>query len=229
MQLENSHQMEDMELKGPRFYINHLAVVNPKSKSTPIRIVFNSSHVYQGISLNNCLAKGPDSFANSSIGILLRWREEPVAIVGDIKKMFHSVFLQPLEQHCHRFLWRGLDRGKEPQVYVITRVNMGDRPASAIATEAIYQTAELEKDLKPEASEFIQRSAYVDDLIGSRKDTESAKSLAKDVQQVLDKGGFQVKEWTFTGDNHPSQIKGSKDQSAVLGVIWNAKTDMICF
>ena len=174
---------EDMEWEGPKFYINHLAVVNPKSKSTPIRIVFNSSHVYQGISLNNCLAKGPDSFVNSSIGILLRWREEAVSIVGDIKKMFHSVFLKPLEQHCHRFLWRGLDRGKEPDIYVMTRVNMGDRPASAIATEAMYQTAERERLAKPKAAEFIQRSAYVDDLIGSTHDITAAKSLAEGVQQ----------------------------------------------
>ena len=220
---------EDMEWEGPKFYINHLAVVNPKSKSTPIRIVFNSSHVYQGISLNNCLAKGPDSFVNSSIGILLRWREEAVAIVGDIKKMFHSVFLKPLEQHCHRFLWRGLDRGKEPDIYVMTRVNMGDRPASAIATEAMYQTAERERLAKPKAAEFIQRSAYVDDLIGSTHDITAAKSLAEDVQQVLDRGGFRIKEWTFTGDDRPTQLKGTQDQSAVLGVIWDAKSDTICF
>ena len=143
--------------------------------------------------------------------------------------MFHSVFLQPLEQHCHRFLWRGLEGEKEPQVYVMTRVNMGDRPASAIATEAMYQTAELQKEVKPEASEFIQRSAYVDDLIGSTKDTETAKSLSEDVQHVLGKGGFKVKGWTFTGDNISSQLKGIGDQTAVLGVDWNTKTDDICF
>ena len=44
---------------GPLFYISHLAVVNPKSNSTPVRIVFNSSQVYKGTSLNSYLAKGP--------------------------------------------------------------------------------------------------------------------------------------------------------------------------
>ena len=116
---------EEKSWTGPKFYINHLAVVNPKSKSTPIRIVFNSSHVHKGMSLNNCLAKGPDTFTNSGIGILLRWREEPIALVGDIRKMFHCVFLRPLEQHCHRFLWRGMDTNKEADIYVMQRVNMG--------------------------------------------------------------------------------------------------------
>ena len=31
---------------GPLFYISHLAVVKPKSNSTPVRIVFNSRQVY---------------------------------------------------------------------------------------------------------------------------------------------------------------------------------------
>ena len=31
---------------GPLFYFSHLAVVRPKSNSTPVRIVFNSSQVY---------------------------------------------------------------------------------------------------------------------------------------------------------------------------------------
>ena len=84
------------EWSGPKFYISHLAVVNTRSHSTPVRIVFNSSQVCQGMSLNSCLAKGPDCYMNNLIGILLRWREEQVALVGDIRKMFHSIHLKPL-------------------------------------------------------------------------------------------------------------------------------------
>lgn len=84
------------EWSGPKFYISHLAVVNIRSHSTPVRIVFNSSQVCQGISLNCCLAKGPDCYMNSLIGILLRWREEQVVLVGDIRKMFHSIPVEAL-------------------------------------------------------------------------------------------------------------------------------------
>ncbi len=75
------------EWKGPMFYIAHLAVINPRSNSTPVRIVFNSSQSHHGVSLNFCLAKGPDAYINNLIGILLRRREEYVAFVGDLKKM----------------------------------------------------------------------------------------------------------------------------------------------
>jgi hypothetical protein len=66
-------EQEVSDWKGPTFYISHLAVVNPKSSSTPVRIVFNSSQVHKGVSLNSCLAKGPNCYMNNLIGVLLRW------------------------------------------------------------------------------------------------------------------------------------------------------------
>lgn len=70
---------------GPQYYITHFAVMNPKSKSTPCRIVFNSSANYMGHSLNEYLAKGP-SLLNVLIGILLRFRTGRYAFIGDILK-----------------------------------------------------------------------------------------------------------------------------------------------
>jgi hypothetical protein len=116
---------EIREWNGPVFYLSHLAVQNPNSKSTPVRIVFNSSQQCAGVSLNSALAKGPDNYINNLIGLLLRWREGRVAFVGDIKKMFNSVHMEIAEQHYLRFLWRDLDTAKDPEVYVMTRVNMG--------------------------------------------------------------------------------------------------------
>ena len=122
----------------------------------------------KGTSLNFCLAKGPDCFMNSLLGILLRWREVKVALVGDICKMFNSVFLKPLERHCYRFLWRDLKTDQALDVYVMTRVNMADTPAPAISTKAIYQTADMFESDSPKAANLLKRSSYVDDIIGSQ-------------------------------------------------------------
>ena len=105
---------------------------------------------------------------NNLIGILLRWREEAVALVGDIRKMFNSVHLKEMDKHCHRFLWRNLEDDKPPDIFVIERVNMGDTPAPAVATEALYKTTKRFKEESPEAAELLKRSSYVDDLIDSR-------------------------------------------------------------
>ena len=212
--------------KGPVFYLSHLAVENPKSTSTPVRIVFNSSQPYKGMSLNSCLAKGPDSYRTNLLGVLLRFREEPVVLIGDIRKMYNSVYLEMLEQHTHRFLWRDL-QDRPPDVWCVTRVNMGDKPAGAIAVEAKDLTAERFKEISPKASSFIVGSAYVDDLIDSVPTEEAARTLASDAETILQKGGFKLKDWFFGGvgvnGNVDSEIK------QVLGVSWNPEADEIIF
>ena len=97
---------EELEsYKGPVHYISHHEVVRPEKKSTPIRIVFNSSASYKGHRLNDYWMKGPD-LLNSSFGVLLRFRENEVAISADISKMYHRVLIPEQDQHVHRYLWR---------------------------------------------------------------------------------------------------------------------------
>lgn len=92
--------------KGPVGYLCHLAVLNPKSPTTPVRIVFNSSYTCKGVSLNSISAKGLDCFMNTLLGVLLRWREYPEAFICDISKMFHCIGTDLESQHLHRFMFR---------------------------------------------------------------------------------------------------------------------------
>ena len=241
---------EIREWKGPVFYISHLAVHNPKSISTPVRIVFNSSQVFAGVSLNSCLAKGPDCYMNNQIGILLRWREQAVAIVGDIRKMFNSVHLKDLEKHCHHFLWRNLELHRPPDVYVMEQVNMSDTPAPAISTEAIYMTADRFKKDSTEAADLIKKSTYVDDLIDSRASLNDAVTVASKAEEILKKDGFTVKCGQLSGEEEPrasliskansenspqetikslSLLKGTESNLRVLGLGWNPVTDCMLY
>jgi len=246
-------QEELQKWSGLKFYISHLAVVNARSHSTPVRIVFNSSQVCQGTSLNSCLAKGPDCYMNNLIGILLRWREEQVALVGDIRKMFNSIHLKPLEQHCHRFLWRDQEMDRDPDVYVMTRVKMGDTPAPAISTEAVYKTADLFESDSPLAASLLKRSSYVDDLIDSQQSMPTALGIAHEAEKMLAKVGFAVKCWQFSGESSPrtgselqakdtahthfdgptgtptNLLKGTDENLRLLGVGWNPEKDTVVF
>ena len=78
--------------KGPIHYISHHEVIRPEKKTTPIRIVFNSSASFQGHRLNDYWIKGPD-LLNSLFGVILRFRENEVAVAGDISKMYHRVLI----------------------------------------------------------------------------------------------------------------------------------------
>ena len=217
-------QQELESWTGPRFYLSHLAVENPKSTTTPVRIVFNSSQIYKGVSLNSFLAKGPDSFKTNLLGMLFRFREGPVVLIGDIKKMYNSVFLEELEQHTHRFLWRDLKTELPPDVWCITRVNMGDKPAGAIAIEAKDLTADLFHDDHPRAATFIKESSYVDDLVDSVASLEEAHDLAQGTDGILAKGGFKVKAWAFGGKG---VAEANSEEQKVLGVHWEAAADVI--
>ena len=177
--------------------------------------------------------------ANNILGILLRWREGRVAMVADIKKMFHSIHLKEKEIQCHRFLWRHLDVAREPETYAITRVNMGDRPASAIATEALRATAEMCQQEFPEAAALITHCSYMDDLIDSTTTMTRATQLAQEVNSVLQRGGFQIKCWQFSGQGSAkdaqgvksvvSLLKGNTEGTCVLGTDWVPAQDLITF
>ena len=68
------------------WYLPHDPVVNP-NKPGKVRRVANAAAKFRGQSLNSNLITGPD-LLNNLVGILLRFRENPVAILSDIEGMF---------------------------------------------------------------------------------------------------------------------------------------------
>ena len=89
--MEFARKLSPKELtasKGPIHYVSHHAVIRPEKKSTPVRIVFNSSGSYNGHTLNDYWFKGPD-LLNNFFGLVIRFCENPYAICGDIAKMYH--------------------------------------------------------------------------------------------------------------------------------------------
>ena len=80
---------------------------------------------------------------------------------------------------------------------------MGDTPAPAISTEAVYKTADLFETESPKAANLPKRSSYVDDLIDSQLSTLEALKIAHETEGMLAKGGFAVKCLQFTGESSP--------------------------
>ena len=163
---------------GPKYYIAHHKVIKKESKSTPCRIVFNSSAKFKGQSLNDCYVKGP-SMLSDLLGLLLRFCQEEVAIVGDISKMYHSIDITYIDQMTHRFLWICLDKTRKPEVFVMNVVNFGDRPSGSIAMAALRKTAKMSVREFPEASKAIQDNSYMDDILVSVGDEQKAMIRSK--------------------------------------------------
>ena len=77
-------------------------VLNPK-KPEKVRRVCDAAAKFQGSLLNNQLLNGPD-LLNNLVGIFMRFREEKIALSGDIKAMFNQVAVPEEDQASLRFL-----------------------------------------------------------------------------------------------------------------------------
>ena len=208
--------------------MSHHEVLRPEKKSIPIWIVFNSSADFEGHCLNDYWMKGPD-LLNNLLGVILRFRENAVAISGDISKMYHRILIPERDQHVHRFLWRNLETNRDPDVYVKTVLTFGDKPAPALAQITLRKTAEQEIDVYPETAETLKKNTYVDNICDSVTSLEKADKLTDELDTVLAKGGFKVKGWVSNylemknvnqSEQNLKVFKGSSEEK-VLGVIWN--------
>ena len=97
-----SHDQKSLA-KGTARYILHHAVYHPR-KPGKIRVKFVCLAKFMGKSLNDMLYKGAD-LTSSLVGVLLRFREERVAVMVDIESMFHQVRVPDPDSSFLHFLW----------------------------------------------------------------------------------------------------------------------------
>ncbi|KAK7928986.1 hypothetical protein WMY93_005381 [Mugilogobius chulae] len=205
--------------KGPVWYVSHLVAPNPHSVTTPVRLVWNSSQKFRGQSMNDILLKGPDVL-NPIRAVLLRFRQGVHAALGDIKKMYNSVWLEDREMHLHRFLWR--DRPEDDiEEYAITRVNIGDRPAGCIAQLAMRETAKLPEFAQMEEERrVLEEDSYVDDILTSHNNLRSLVEITNGVEVILKAGGFLLKPWVWSGQSgrqkSPECVKAENTSKTII-------------
>ena len=96
----------------------HFPVVRADRTTTKTRIVFDASAKFRGKSLNSEALPGPKLQADM-LSILIRFRKELVALVGDISQMYHQLVLTLADRPLHRFLWSNSDQNKEPGALTI--------------------------------------------------------------------------------------------------------------
>ena len=83
----------ELEVKDrPVWYLPHHPVTH-SLKPAKVRVVYDCAAKYGGTSLNQQLLQGPDQ-TNQLVGVLSRFRQEPVGVVADIEAMFHQVLVE---------------------------------------------------------------------------------------------------------------------------------------
>lgn len=230
--------------KGRTWYLPHHGVYHPR-KPNKIRVVFDCSATYGGVSLNSLLLQGPD-LANQIVGVLTRFREEQVAVAGDIESMFYQVKVPDNQRDMLRFVWwpeGNLDA--ELQEYQMCVHVFGGTHSPSTCNYALRKTAHDNIDkYGEEAALTLIRNFYVDDMLKSSSNALSTLHLIEKVKKMCAAGGFPLTKFVSSsrkvleGIPTEERSKDVKDLNfdaqtlpieRALGVSWCVETDSFCF
>lgn len=226
------------------WYLPTFGVYHPQ-KPNKIKVVFDSSVQYSGVSLNTVLLSGPD-LNNSLIGALLRFRKETVAIMADIQQMFHCFMVREDHRNYLRFLWhKDNDVNKEVIEYQMKVHVFGNSPSPAVAVYGLRKAIQAgAKDYGADTVKFVERHFYVDDSLISVSSSAEAIDLLQRTQASLAESNLRLHKFAsnsqavtqaFCPEDCAAVIKdldlgGEETQSQrSLGLIWETKTDTFTF
>lgn len=220
-----------------KWYLPHFAVTHPTKKK--MRLVFDAAAKSGGTNLNDTLLPGPD-LLQSLFGVLLRFRQFPVAVMADIKEMFLQIKMKEEDRDSLRFLWRGDQRTGTPKEYRMTSVIFGATcsPSSAIFIK--NKNAAEFKEEYPDAAEAIEKNHYMDDYLQSFESDEEAIKTASEVDLVHRKACFELRGWasnrpnvlqalTHDQDAQNKEVELGSKEEKTLGLRWFTENDEMGF
>ena len=180
---------------GVVWYLPHHPVLKEEGPGK-VRPVFDCAARYHKISLNDCLYQGPD-LNNNMIGVLTRFRQEPIALMSDIESMFNQVHVTPEQCDALRFLWwPGGNTELSPEDFRMKVHLFGATSSPSCSIFALNKTAEDNRELySEEAVNTVKNNFYVDDCLKSVPDEDSAVDLVEELREMLSRGGFRLTKW----------------------------------
>ena len=234
---------EERDMGKPSFYLCHHSIL-PTPAKPKVRVVYDCHAKFKGASLNDQLLQGPD-LTNSLVGVLTRFRKEPIAFMSDIKTMFYQVRVRPSDCNYLRFLWwPDGNLEADPEEYQMLVHLFGSVSSPSCANFALKKTAEYNKEnYDPSVINAVHKSFYVDDCLHSVATETEAVKLAADLRKILAKGGFRLTKWLSNSKRLLSSLPESeraqsvksldfdkiKSSERALGVRWNFSEDTFSF
>ena len=231
---------------GKVHYIPHHAVIRPEKSTTKTRIVYDASakaNDEELFSLNECLEAGP-SLNTDLYEILLRFRANKVAIVGDIEKAFLHIKLNNEQRDLTRFLWfknpdkinyKNFDENELIE-YRMCRVLFGINASPFVLNATLQHHIRTAND--PEFENELIKSLHVDDLTTSTETVADAELFVDKTKDHLSKASFNLRKFQSNSKELESKLQakyGETDnptvtgKTKVLGVIWDKENDELCF
>ncbi|CAH1111747.1 unnamed protein product [Psylliodes chrysocephalus] len=156
------------------FYLPHHEVI--KKSTTKLQIVYDgSAKSDSGVSVNKLQYVGA-RIQEDLISILLRFRQNSVAICGDIVKMYRQVWIKQEHSPFQRILWRS-NPADEVREHNLNTVTFGLASSPFLAVRCLKQLPLECGEHFSEVSQVIARDFYVDYLIFGSSSVQEAVNL----------------------------------------------------
>lgn len=177
------------------------------SSTTKLRVVFDAScKTSSGVSLNENQLSG-QKLQNDLTDIILRFRKYKVGVIADIAKMYRQVLIDSRDQHYQKILGRDDAKiGELTEQWMLKTVTYGMAAAPFLAIRSLRQLAVDEGVNYPEASKTILSDFYVDDMITGYHDETVAVQQAKEITDILARGGFELRKWASNSETVESML-----------------------
>ena len=177
--------------KGKVWYLPMLHVKHPRKQS--VRLVHDSAALHQGLCINSVLLQGPD-LSNNLRGLLMRFREHPVAFIADVESMFKNFHVPRDQRDYLRFFWyKDNDTSKKLVEYRATVHIFGSTSSPVVATFGLQFCTRAEwPPSYAGAILCIMLNYYVDDGLGSAPTAEEAIDILRKAQEILSKYGIRL-------------------------------------
>ena len=138
--------------------------------------------------------------------------------------MYNTVKLKEDHWCLQRYLWsNNLDPNQPPQEKIIKTLIHGVKSCGNQAERTLRKTANHSKDQYPRVNEVVNKDVYVDDCISGEDSLNEAMKNADNLEIVINKGGFRLKGFTFSGSDPPEALSQDGKTISVGGMVWYPK------
>ena len=167
-------------------------------------------HVRLGsqVSLNDCLHVGLP-MSPLIFDVLLLFRENKIAFLGDMEKAFLNIEVIPKDRVCLTFLWIDDIHSEEPKIFVyrFTRVVLGVNSSPFILNSALKHYIESYHEIETCFATRMKEDLYVDDLVSECNSFEEAYTLYQNTTVRLQEGGFMLCKFKTNNNELVSKIQ----------------------
>jgi hypothetical protein len=185
--------------------------------------------------LNGAIEKGLNRL-NDSFAILLRFRRFQYAFTADISEMFLRIRLTEADKRYHRFWWN-------ENFWQWNRIMFGNR-ASPDISQKFNTTHSLKlKQSYSEVSRALIKGAYMDNTIVSHPSEIECVKIVETLPKVTEGMDMKIQKFysnsKLTLESLPENLLSTKvhfsdkkemfDSNKVLGMVWDANTDLITY